>query len=107
MNLLEIGLAALLALGGVRSLWYWARRPLQSADLTDQLLYAIFRTARITSWFAFAGLFVMYGTEERLSLAAQTRSLRWYLAIPVVLSGLQFATGLLLGRRRPSEPSSE
>ena len=107
MSTLEVGLAVLLALGGVRSLWYWASRPFQSADLTDQLLYAIFRTARIASWFGFAGLFVLYGTEDRLSLAAQTRSLRWYLAIPVVLSGLQFAAGLLLGRRRASEPPSE
>ncbi|MEX2276046.1 MAG: hypothetical protein WEA10_10850 [Actinomycetota bacterium] len=107
MRAFEFGLAVLFSIGGARSLWYWARRPFASPDLTDQLLYAIFRTARIGSWFGFAGLFVIYATADRMSFAAQTEQLSWYLAMLVVLSGVQFATGLLLGHRRPRGSEGE
>jgi hypothetical protein len=99
---LELGLALLLALGGVRSLVYWARRPFDSADMTDHLLYATFRAARVGLWFAFAGLFVIFRTNDRIGLAAQGDRFRWYLMILLVLSALQFVAGQLLGRRTPS-----
>ncbi|MEX0754289.1 MAG: hypothetical protein WD206_04025 [Actinomycetota bacterium] len=103
MTRFEAGLAVLFALGGIRSLVYWARRPFDSTDVTDQLLYALFRTARIGLWFAFAGLFLIYATSEESSLGRQADRFRWYLLILLGLSALQFVAGQLLGRRTPSD----
>ena len=102
MSVLEIGLAVLCALGGVRSLCVWSRNPFESRDPVDHLLYAAFVTARVGLWFSVAGWFVLYGylTETGGSLAR----FRWYLAVPLVLGGVQLLAGYFLGRRgeRPS-----
>jgi len=112
VSVLEIGLAVLCSLGGVRSLWVWSRRPFESRDAVDHLLYAAFVTARVGLWFSVAGWFVLYGylTESGGSLAR----FRWYLAVPLVLGGVQLLAGYFLGRRgeRPSavakdRPSSD
>ena len=39
MNTFEIGIAVLLALGGVRSFVYWARRPFGGADVTEKKMF--------------------------------------------------------------------
>jgi hypothetical protein len=106
VSVLEIGLAVLCSLGGVRSLWVWSRRPFESRDPVDHLLYAAFVTARVGLWFSVAGWFVLYGylTETGGSLAR----FRWYLAVPLVLGGVQLLAGYFLGRRgdRPSALAS-
>ena len=107
MNTIEVGIAVLLTLGGVRSFVYWARRPFGGVDVTDQLLYALFRAARVGLWFAFAGLFLIYGLNDTLGIRAQTDRFRWYLAILVVLGAAQFVAGQLLGRRTPSSPDRD
>ena len=60
MRRFEFGVALLLTGFGVRSLWYWARRPFGSTAIRDQLLYAVYRTGRVGLWFAFAGLFYLF-----------------------------------------------
>jgi hypothetical protein len=106
VSVLEIGLAVLCSLGGIRSLWVWSRRPFESRDPVDHLLYAAFVTARVGLWFSVAGWFVLYGylTETGGSLAR----FRWYLAVPLVLGGVQLLAGYFLGRRgeRPSAVAS-
>jgi hypothetical protein len=97
VSVVEIGLAVLCGLGGIRSLWVWSRRPFESRDPVDHLLFAAFVTARVGLWFSVGGWFVLYGylTESGGSLAR----FRWYLAVPLVLGGVQLLAGYFLGRR--------
>jgi hypothetical protein len=97
VSVLEIGLAVLCALGGVRSLWVWSRHPFESRDPVDHLLFAAFVTGRVGLWSSIAGWFVLYGylTESGGSVAR----FRWYLAVPLVLGGVQLLAGYFLGRR--------
>jgi ABC-type Fe3+ transport system permease subunit len=103
MRVVETVLAGLLALGGIRSLWYWSRRRFEGADLTDHLLYALFVAGRVGLWFAFCGLFAIYASNEARGRAAvdELTELRWYFAVLLVLAGVQFAAGYFLGRRQP------
>ena len=100
----EWGLVVLLSIGGVRSLVVWARRPFDSPAVADQFLYAVFRAARVASWFAFAGLFLFYATEDELGIVAQSQRLRWYFFLIVVLGAAQFLTSQLLARKRSLDP---
>jgi hypothetical protein len=102
---LEVGLVICFTLGGIRSIVFWAARPFESDDVGDQLLYAAFRAARIGSWFAFAGLFLIYATSDEVDLAAQTQRFSWYLGIVLFLAATQFVTGWILGRRTPGGPA--
>ncbi len=103
MRVVEIVLAGLFALGGMRSLWYWSRRRFEGADLTDHVLYALFVTGRVGLWFAFAGLFAIYASSDAHGRAAvdELGELRWYFSVPLVLAAVQFAAGYFLGRREP------
>ncbi len=96
-------LAGLFALGGIRSLVVWTRRPLEGADVSDHALYALFITGRAGLWLAFAGLFAIYASSEARGRAAvdELTELRWYFLVPLVLAAVQVMTGYLLGRRRP------
>ena len=103
MRSVEWALAGLLALGGVRSLWVWARRPFEGSDGVDHALYALYVTGRVGLWFAFAGFFAISA-----SIQTQGRAFvddfaehRWYLAVPLALAAMQFAAGYFLGRREP------
>lgn len=103
MRTIELALAAASAVGGLRSVWIWARRPFESGDVTDHVLYALWVTGRSGLWFAFAGLFLIYasnGAEGRAAVDAFA-PYRWYLIVPLSLAALQFVTGFLLGRRTP------
>jgi hypothetical protein len=94
---------ALLCAGGIRSLWVWSRRPFEGADAVDHLLYALFVTGRAGLWFAFAGLFAIYGSNDAQGRAFidEASQYRWYVVILIVLAALQFVGGQLLGRRTP------
>jgi hypothetical protein len=100
----ELAIAAAFIVGGVRSVWTWSRRPFESGDVTDHVLYALWVTGRCGLWFAFAGFFLIYaanGAEGRAAIDAFT-PFRWYLIVPISLAALQFVAGFLLGRRSPS-----
>ncbi|MBI3647484.1 MAG: hypothetical protein HY240_01765, partial [Actinobacteria bacterium] len=56
-------LAAVFAALGVRSVAWWLRRPFETADVRDNLLFAAYLTGRAGLWFAMSGLFVLLGTD--------------------------------------------
>jgi hypothetical protein len=97
----EGAIAGLFFVGGVRSLWYWLRRPFEGIDVTDHVLYALFVTGRVGLWFAFGGLFWIYATLEVQGRAAldELEAYSWYLIVPIVLAALQLGAGWFLGRR--------
>ena len=97
MNVLEIGLAVLCTLGAARSLWVWARRPFEGRDPVDHLLYAAFVTARVGLWLSVAGWFVRYAYLD--ASGGSVADYRWYIAVPLVLAGVQFLASFFLGRR--------
>ncbi|HZD18065.1 MAG TPA: hypothetical protein VE669_07985 [Actinomycetota bacterium] len=103
MRGVELALAALLGLGGVRALWVWIRRPFESRDVRDHLLYALYLTGRIGLWFAFAGFFLVAASVRTQGRAAfdELASYRWYLLVPLALGALQLVAGWFLGRREP------
>ncbi len=101
MRAFEIAMVAVLTAGGVRSLWAWSRRHFESADVVDQLLYALYVTGRIGLWFAFAGFFLISALIDATGRAFldEFRRYRWYVMVPIGLSALQLLAGLALGRR--------
>jgi hypothetical protein len=104
MKVVEWVVAAMLAAGGVRSLWIWSRRRFEGNDLVDHLLYAMFTTGRVGLWFALAGLFAMYASTdvEGRAFIDDVERFRWYVIVPIALSAMQFLAGQLLGRRTPA-----
>ena len=101
MRPFEGAIAALFLLGGIRSLWYWLRRPFEGTDVTDHVLYALFVTGRIGLWFAVAGLFWIYATLDVQGRAAldELRQYAWYLMVPIALAAVQLGAGWFLSRR--------
>jgi len=106
VRVVEILLAGLFALGGLRSLWVWSRRPFDGADVTDHVLYALFVTGRVGLWFAFAGLFAIYASSDAAGRAAvdELTDVRWYFVVPLVLAAVQFGASYVLARRQPEGP---
>ena len=92
-------MAIFLALG-LRSAWYWIRRPFDSSDVADHLLYAMFVTGRVGLWLSIAGAFAIF-----LSLDTRdgAEAYRWYVLVPGILSFMQLVASLLLGRRGHAE----
>lgn len=106
MRAIELGLTGLFVLGGLHSLWVWARRPFEGTDVTDHVLYALFVTGRVGLWFAFAGVFALYAWSDAAGRAAidELGELRWYFVVPLVLAATQFGASYFLGRRQPDAP---
>ncbi|MFB3738804.1 MAG: hypothetical protein ACE14W_07540 [Candidatus Velamenicoccus archaeovorus] len=104
MSVLEAVIAAVFALGGLRSLWRWGRRRFEGVDVVDHLLYALFVTGRVGLWFSIAGLFLIYSTTtlDGRPTSAVDRY-RWFLAVPIALAAMQLAAGYFLGNRTPRE----
>jgi tryptophan-rich sensory protein len=100
---IELVLAGLFALGGIRSLLVWSRRPIEGADPADHALFALFVTGRVGSWLAFGGVFAIYASSDARGRAAvdELTELRWFLVVPLVLVAMQIAAAYFLGRRRP------
>ena len=102
MRVVEVVLAGLFALGGLRSLGVWTRRRFEGADAVDHALYALFVTGRVGLWLALAGLFAIYASSDALGRAAvdELTELRWYFVVPLVLTAAQVLAAYFLGRRR-------
>jgi hypothetical protein len=101
MKGIEIALVVLFGALGVRSLVYWARRPFESRDARDHLLFAMFVTGRVGLWLALAGLFALYAATDTQGRAFvdDVRSYDWYVMVFVLLGALQLVGGYFLGRR--------
>jgi hypothetical protein len=113
VNAVEWVVAGALGLAGLRSLAYWARRPFDSTDVRDHLLFAAFVLGRVGSWWSLAGFFMLSATTRNPDPAGGGATLAgrayldefrarywWY---PLVVLGflvLQFLAGYFLGRRR-------
>jgi hypothetical protein len=97
----EFSMVVIFVALGLRSSWYWIRRPFDSHDIVDHLLYAMYVTGRAGLWLSVAGAFAIF-----LSLDTQGRAFtddayefRWYVLVPGFLALLQLVGGVLLGRR--------
>jgi hypothetical protein len=92
-----------LVVGGMRSLWIWSHRVFEGIDTADHVLFALFVTGRVGLWFAFAGLFAIYGASDAQGRAFidEASQYRWYVILLIVLSALQFVGSQLLARRTP------
>jgi hypothetical protein len=97
----EIALLVVFAASGIRSLLYWVRRPFESRDARDHVLFALFVTGRVGLWLALAGLFALYASTNTQGRAFidDVRQYDWYVMVFVVLAALQFVAGYFLGRR--------
>lgn len=106
MRVLEVGLAALLAAGGVRSLWRWAGTPFDSTDALDHVWFALYRTGRAGLWFAFSGLFAISASidAEGRAFVDEFERFRWYALVPLGLAGVQLLAATVLRGRGSGEP---
>ena len=86
---------------GVRSLVHWLRRPFDSRDRRDHVLFALFVTGRVGLWFAMAGLFLLYAVTQTQGRAFvdDVRAYDWLLLVFIALSAMQLLAGYFLGRR--------
>ena len=100
MNQLELVVAVVFGLLGVRSLVYWLRRPLESDVRRDHLLYALFVASRAGVWFALMGLFLLFASvhTQGRAFAEDAARFSWYYLVVAVPAALQFVSGFLLGR---------
>jgi hypothetical protein len=107
MNVVEIAVAGVFGLLGVRSLVYWLRRPMDSDVRRDHLLYALFVASRAGLWFAMMGLFLLFASVETEGRAFMDDAARfnWYYIVLAVPAAVQFISGFLLGRPPPPPPS--
>jgi hypothetical protein len=103
MRVVELTIAGLLIVAGLRSLWAWSRRRFEGTDVIDHLLYALYLTGRIGLWFAVAGFFLISASIDAHGQAAldELERFRWYVMVPLVLAVLQLVSGYALGRRSP------
>jgi hypothetical protein len=97
----EIVLVVVFAALGIRSIVYWIRRPFESRDPLDHLLFAMFVTGRVGMWFALSGLFLLYASVDTQGRAFtdDVRRYDWFVMVFVVLAALQLLGGYFLGRR--------
>ena len=101
MKIVELVLLVVFAALGLRSAWYWIRRPFDSARVSDHLLYAMFVTGRVGLWFSLAGAFAIFASVDTQGRAFidDTAEFRWYVLVPGLLAFLQLLGAVLLGRR--------
>jgi hypothetical protein len=106
----EFVVALLFAAAGVRSAVHHARRPFDSSDVRDQLLYAVYLTGRVGMWFAFAGLFLIFAfagatdpTPDPVTgklEVVNASEYAWYVLVFAVLGAMQLLASWFLGHRR-------
>jgi hypothetical protein len=103
MRVVELTIAGLLILAGLRSLLAWSRRRFEGTDVIDHLLYALYLTGRIGLWFAIAGFFLISASLDAHGQPAldEFAPFRWYVMVPLLLAVLQLVSGYVLGRRSP------
>ena len=101
MKVVEIALTAIFGALGIRSLVHWTRRPFESRDARDHLLFAMFVTGRVGLWLALSGLFILYASTDTQGRAFtdDVQMYDWFVLVFVGLAALQLIGGYFLGRR--------
>ena len=96
MKVFELVMIVVFTALGLRSAWFWIRRPFASDEVADHLLYAMHVTGRVGLWLSVAGGFALVRFQD-----AQVRAneYRWYLLVPGLLAFLQLLAAVLLSRR--------
>jgi hypothetical protein len=95
---------------GIRSLFHWLRRPLESDARRDHVLFALFVVSRAGLWFALMGLFLLYASvdTEGRAFVDDAGEFAWYFIVIMVLAALHLVTVFLLGRTpRPGPPDED
>ncbi len=107
MKVLELVMLLVFLGLGARSAWHWIRRPFESAEVSDHLLYAMYVTGRVGLWLSIAGAFAIFlsiDTQGR-AFADDAGEFRWYILVPGLLAFLQLLAAVLLGRGAAELPS--
>ena len=101
MRGVEVALLLVFAGLGIRSGWYWIRRPFESTAVADHVLYAMFVTGRVGLWLSVAGGFAIFFTIDTQGRAftEDARAFGWYVVVPGLLAFLQLLGAVLLGGR--------
>jgi len=95
----ELVVAGVLFLLGVRSALRWFRTEFRAVSPGEAFLYALHVSSRVALWFSFAAVFLALGLLDEPS------RYRWFALIPIGLAGVQLLTGVLLARGEPDAPS--
>jgi hypothetical protein len=106
-NLVELTVAAVFALAGIRSIAHWLRQPLHLVGRGELVVFALFVVARAGLWFGLSGLFLLFASfdTEGRAFMDDAAAFRWYFVVFLVLIALHFATSVLLGRARRDPPA--
>ena len=92
---------------GIRSVFYWVRRPFQGdpGALRDQVWFAVFVTARAGFWFALAGAFAIYASIDTKGQAFidEARGHAGYLLLLLALPVVQFVAAFFLSREHQAD----
>jgi hypothetical protein len=86
VTVVELVVAGLFALGGVRSLVKWFGSAFESTSPGDQAAFALHLTARVGMWFGFAAFFAGYAVVD------EPQRLRWFVLVPLGLAAIQILT---------------
>jgi len=107
-HVVEFVIAAILGLLGIRSLVHWLRVEFPATTVAEHVLFSLHVMARVGTWFGLAVAFIGY------ALVAEPQRFRWFVAVILLLAGVQLLTAASLGlgvtsrerrRRGPEEES--
>ncbi len=109
MRVFEAAVAAACAALCARSVYHWLRRPLDSIDPRDHLLFALFVLTRAGSWLLVAGWFWVSATmrdpdtgdivQGRAVLDGLRDRFVWIPAVFIAALAINLLAGWFLGRR--------
>jgi hypothetical protein len=109
ISLIELVLAIGFAALGVRSAVYWLRHPVQTTDITDELLFAAFVTGRVGTWLLASGMFVLFGTIHTVGRAYtdDASQFGWLFIVFLALGAMQLLAAWFLGAREARSEAPE
>ena len=109
ISAVELALAVVFAALGVRSAIYWIRHPVDTTDLTDELLFAAFVTGRVGTWLLASGMFVLFGTIHTVGRAytEDASQFGWLFIVFLALGAVQLLAAWFLGAREAASGDKE
>ena len=109
MSVPELLLAIAFFSLGVRSAVWWLRRPFETDDVRDHLLFAAYLTGRVGLWFAVSAFFLLLALDRptRLGVGAASDGgfgsdayhARWFVLVFLALAALKFVASHFLANR--------